>query len=59
MITNAEAEADGTEDLKEKRKYELDWGNLKDLKTIARNKSRKFITGDKGGPSVSTLVPCP
>lgn len=57
MIAKAEAEADGADALKEKRRYELEWEKLKVLETIAGNQSRKFITGDKGDAILSALVP--
>ena len=57
MIARAEAEADGAEALKEKRKYELEWERLKVLETIAGNKSKKFITGKKGGAILKELIP--
>ena len=59
MIAKAEAESDGAEALKDKRRYELEWEKLKVLETIAGNQSRKFITGDKGEAILSALVPRP
>ena len=59
MIAKAEAEADGAEALKEKRRYELEWEKMEVLKTIAGNQSRKFITGEKGEAILSALVPRP
>ncbi|KAL7479853.1 hypothetical protein ACHAW6_005573 [Cyclotella cf. meneghiniana] len=57
MIARAEAEADGAEALKEKRRYELEWERLKVLEAIASNKSKKFITGKKGDAILKELIP--
>eukprot|EP00569_Conticribra_weissflogii_P000405 CAMPEP_0171356762 /NCGR_PEP_ID=MMETSP0878-20121228/45886_1 /TAXON_ID=67004 /ORGANISM="Thalassiosira weissflogii, Strain CCMP1336" /LENGTH=415 /DNA_ID=CAMNT_0011862789 /DNA_START=598 /DNA_END=1845 /DNA_ORIENTATION=- len=57
MIARAEAESDGAEALKEKRRYELEWERLKVLEAIASNQSRKFITGEKGDAILRELIP--
>jgi regulator of protease activity HflC (stomatin/prohibitin superfamily) len=57
MIVRAEAESDGAEALKEKRRYELEWQRLKVLETIASSKSKKFITGKKGDAILNELIP--
>lgn len=57
MIARAEAEADGAEALKEKRRYELEWERLKVLEAIASNKSKKLITGKKGDAILKELIP--
>ncbi|KAL3767683.1 hypothetical protein ACHAWO_004385 [Cyclotella atomus] len=57
MIARAEAESDGAEALKEKRRYELEWERLKVLETIAGNKSKKFITGKTGDAILKELIP--
>ena len=57
MIAKAEAESDGAEALKEKRRYELEWERLKVLEAIASNSSRKFITGEKGDAILRELLP--
>jgi hypothetical protein len=57
MIVRAEAESDGADAMKEKRRYELEWEKLKVLETYAGSRSRKLITGDKGDAILSALVP--
>ncbi len=57
MIARAEAESDGAEALKEKRRYELEWERLKVLEAIASNQCRKFITGEKGESILRELIP--
>ena len=57
MIVRAEAESDGADAMKEKRRYELEWEKLKVLETYAGSRSRKLITGDRGDAILSALVP--
>jgi len=56
MIAKAEAAAKGSEALKEKREYELEWGRLSVLEQLA-SKGRRFISGEKGDKILRDLVP--
>ena len=56
LIARAQAEAESSENLSEKRKYELEWARLKVLEKLA-SKGRRFITGDLGEALLNQLVP--
>lgn len=56
MIAKAEAEAEGTEALAEKRKYELEWARLAVMERLAAN-GRRLISGKTGDAILNDLVP--
>ncbi len=56
LVARAEAEGLCSDDLDEKRKYELEWARLKVLEKLA-SKGRRFITGELGESLLNQLVP--
>ena len=56
LISRAEAEAESSDDLEEKRKYEIEWARLKVLEKLA-GKGRRFISGEMGESILHQLIP--